>query len=135
MKHPVERDMLLLSFFLAKMRLLFRILAMTRCYREKNLSRFLTLGRLAQPIIDEIEKSVTIEASIPLRYTISGIVRAVKFKHIMGIHQLPGNTYEIMEAYRYDVKRWAAFPFPELLNYMPSLRKKRDFYDVFTKDI
>ena len=102
---------------------------------RKNLSRFLTPSRLANPFSAEIEKSVTPDADIKIRHSVCGIVRAVMVENMLGIKQLPEDTYNMMESYRNDVKRWGAFPFPELLNFMPSLRKKRDAYRAFSKGI
>ncbi|QLZ67704.1 hypothetical protein FOLKNPGA_00477 [Legionella sp. PC1000] len=102
---------------------------------RKNLSRFLTPSRLAYPTITEIEKTVAVDADIPTRHTVCGIVRAVMVENMLGIKRLPDDTYDVMESYRNDVKRWGAFPFPELLNFMPSLRKKRDVYRAFSSSI
>ncbi|STY28260.1 putative unspecific monooxygenase [Legionella wadsworthii] len=107
----------------------------TQMASRKNLSRFLAPTRLAYPMIQEIERAVPADEDIQIRHTVCGIVRAVMLENMLGITQLPENTYDIMEAYRNDVKRWAAFPFPELLNFMPSLRKKRDIYQAFSKSI
>lgn len=102
---------------------------------RKNLSRFLTPSRLVNPTITEIEKSVDCDTDIQLRHTICGIVRAVMVENLLGIKQLPDDTYDVMSSYRNDVKRWGAFPFPELLNFMPSLRQKRDAYRTFSGGI
>ncbi|WP_454785546.1 cytochrome P450 [Legionella sp. WA2024007413] len=102
---------------------------------RKNLSRFLTPSRLANPLSIEIEKRTVSEMDIKIRHSICGIVRAVMVENMLGIKQLPEDTYNMMESYRNDVKRWGAFPFPELLNFMPSLRKKRDTYRTFSKGI
>ncbi|HHS3020519.1 TPA: cytochrome P450, partial [Legionella pneumophila] len=102
---------------------------------RKNLSRFLVPLRLVNPTITEVEKRVDCDADIQLRHTICGIVRAVMVENMLGIKQLPDNTYDVMSSYRNDVKRWGAFPFPELLNFMPSLRQKRDVYRAFSKGI
>ncbi|KTD71233.1 Cytochrome P450 [Legionella tucsonensis] len=102
---------------------------------RKNLSRFLTPSRLAYPTITEIEKTVVVDTDIPTRHIVCAIVRAVMVENMLGIKQLPDNTYDVMESYRNDVKRWGAFPFPELLNFMPSLRKKRDAYRAFSRSI
>ncbi|MCW8444777.1 cytochrome P450 [Fluoribacter gormanii] len=102
---------------------------------RKNLSRFLTPSRLANPLSAEIEKTVTPDAEIKIRHAVCGIVRVVMVENMLGIKQLPSNTYDVMESYRNDVKRWGAFPFPELLNFMPSLRKKRDAYRAFSRGI
>ncbi|HAT1800329.1 TPA: cytochrome P450 [Legionella pneumophila] len=102
---------------------------------RKNLSRFLVPSRLVNPTITEVEKRVDCDADIQLRHTICGIVRAVMVENMLGIKQLPDNTYDVMASYRNDVKRWGAFPFPELLNFMPSLRQKRDVYRAFSKGI
>ncbi|WP_454782609.1 cytochrome P450 [Legionella sp. WA2022007384] len=102
---------------------------------RKNLSRFLTPSRLANPLSTEIEKSIIPDADIKIRHSVCGIVRAVMVENMLGIQQLPEDTYNMMESYRNDVKRWGAFPFPELLNFMPSLRKKRDAYRAFSKGI
>ncbi|KTC83784.1 cytochrome P450 [Legionella brunensis] len=102
---------------------------------RKNLSRFLTPSRLANPTITEIENSLNSDTNVQIRRTICGIVRAVMVENMLGIKQLPNNTYDVMDAYRNDVKRWGAFPFPELLNFMPSLRQKRQAYKTFSKGI
>ncbi|AHE66308.1 cytochrome P450 [Legionella oakridgensis ATCC 33761 = DSM 21215] len=102
---------------------------------RKNLSRFLVPSRLVNPIITEIESNMDAATDIQIRHAVCGIVRAVMVGNILGVKQLPTNTYDLMEAYRNDVKRWGAFPFPELLNLMPSLRKKRDVYRAFSRGI
>ncbi|WP_165474770.1 cytochrome P450 [Legionella nagasakiensis] len=102
---------------------------------RKNLSRFLIPSRLVNPIITEIESNMDAAADIQIRHAVCGIVRAVMVENILGVKQLPTNTYDLMESYRNDVKRWGAFPFPELLNLMPSLRKKRDVYRAFSRGI
>ncbi|HHF7372937.1 cytochrome P450 [Legionella bozemanae] len=102
---------------------------------RKNLSRFLTPSRLAYPTITEIEKTVAADTDISTRHIVCGIVRAVMVENMLGIKQLPADTYDVMESYRNDVKRWGAFPFPELLHFMPSLRKKRDAYRAFSRSI
>ncbi|KTD23906.1 putative unspecific monooxygenase [Legionella lansingensis] len=102
---------------------------------RKNLSRFLTPSRLVNPTITEIEKSVDSDTDIQIRHAVCGIVRAVMVENMLSIKQLPDNTYNVMESYRNDVKRWGAFPFPELLNFMPSLRQKRDAYRTFSRGI
>lgn len=78
---------------------------------RKNLSRFLVPSRLVNPTITEVEKRVDCDVDIQLRHTICGIVRAVMVENMLGIKQLPDNTYDVMASYRNDVKRWGHFLF------------------------
>lgn len=102
---------------------------------RKNLSRFLTPSRFINSIVTEIEKSVERNTDIQVRHTVCGIIRTAMVESLLGINKLPTNTYQVMESYRNDVKRWGAFPFPELLNLMPSLRQKKEVYRAFSKGI
>lgn len=102
---------------------------------RKNLSRFLVPSRFVKPLVMEIENNLSVDTDIKTRHTVCNIVRKVMVETMLGIKQLPSNTYDVMEAYRNDVKRWGAFPFPELLNLMPSLRKKRNEYKAFSRGI
>ncbi|KTD07905.1 cytochrome P450 [Legionella jamestowniensis] len=107
----------------------------TAMVARKNLSRFLTPSRFINSIVTEIEKSVERNTDIQVRHTVCGIIRTAMVESLLGINKLPTNTYQVMESYRNDVKRWGAFPFPELLNLMPSLRQKKEVYRAFSKGI
>ncbi len=102
---------------------------------RKNLSRFLTPSKLYTPMIKEIDRAIGSATQIELRHEVCSIVRTVLLDNILGVTQLPGNTYDLMEAYSNDVQRWGTFPFPELLNYIPRLRKKREVYKAFSQEI
>lgn len=105
-------------------------------FLRKSLAQFFVPKEYVTPVIDYLEEKLsTSEGPVHLRQTVCAMVRAVMVKKILDIDKLPLNTYEVMEDYRNDSKKWGAFPFPELMAYIPKLRAKRSNYQDFSHEI
>lgn len=101
-------------------------------HRQQVTATFIS-PKFAQLVLDQSKQSLTETKRIPVRETLSGVIKAALAKGILGVDNVPENTYEVFTRFAADVRGYVSFPFPNLLFKCSSkLKKKRAAYLVST---
>jgi cytochrome P450 len=106
-------------------------------HQRQELGAFLKPSNFMTAVVEETAKSFgsEVKGDRPVRKTFSLLTRSIMLRVLMGVETLPPGTYETMQGYAENSKKWMGFPFPTLFKMLPSSRQYRKQYKALGQTI